>query len=92
MATQNQEDIFATQKRRQFLERCFGTSCGFAATLLMAPLAARRAYGQQAMGDVVGKQPFGRIERSRMESGRSFQLRLPPREPLAILVRTATAD
>ncbi len=63
MATQNQEDIFATQKRRQFLERCFGTSCGFAATLLMAPLAARRAYGQQAMGDVVGKQPFGRIEK-----------------------------
>ncbi len=63
MATQNHEEIFATQQRRQFLERCFGTSCGLAATLLMAPLAARQAYGQQAMGDVVGKQPFGRIEK-----------------------------
>jgi len=45
------------------LERCFGTSCGFAATLLFAPLAARQAYGQEAAGDVVGKRPFGRIEK-----------------------------
>ena len=49
--------------RRKFLERCFGTNCGFAATLLLAPEAARRAYGQKAMGDVIGNRPFGRIEK-----------------------------
>jgi len=63
MITRNQTETVAAQHRRKFLERCFGTSCGFAATLLMAPLAARQAYGQQAMGDVVGKQAFGRIEK-----------------------------
>jgi len=60
---QNQPQIPATQQRRRFLERCFGTSCGFAATLLMAPLAARQTYGQELAGDLVGKQPFGRIEK-----------------------------
>ena len=63
MPMPKQTGSFATQHRRKFLEHCFGTSCGFAATLLMAPLAARQDYGQEAMGDVVGKQPFGRIEK-----------------------------
>ena len=49
--------------RRRFLERCFGTNCGFAATLLLAPVSARRAYGQEALGDVIGNRPFGRIEK-----------------------------
>jgi len=53
----------STPQRRQFLERCFGTSCGFAATLLLAPLLARRAYGQEVSGDVIGKRPYGRIEK-----------------------------
>ena len=63
MTTQNQPPISATQQRRSFLERCFGTSCGFAATLLMAPLAARQSYGQEVVGDTVGKRSFGRIEK-----------------------------
>ena len=66
MTTFNQNRIPETShpsQRRQFLERCFGTSCGFAATLLLAPLAARRAYGQEKAGDVLGKRPFGRIEK-----------------------------
>ena len=49
--------------RRKFLERCFGANCGFAATLLLAPVAARRAYGQEPLGDVIGNRPFGRIEK-----------------------------
>ncbi len=53
----------ADRQRRHFLKRCFGTSCGFAATLLMAPVGARQAYGQEQFGDVVGKRPFGRIEK-----------------------------
>ena len=58
-----QTDEASMPHRRKFLERCFGTNCGFAATLLLAPEAARRAYGQKAMGDVIGKRPFGRIEK-----------------------------
>ena len=55
----------STRQRSQFLERCFGTSCGFAATLLLATQAARRACGQELPGDVVGKRLFGRIEKNR---------------------------
>jgi len=56
-------NVPSTPQRRRFLERCFGTSCGFAATLLLAPLAVRRAYGQEVSGGLVGKRPFGRIEK-----------------------------
>ena len=58
----NDKTQSAVQNRRAFIERCFGTNCGFAATLLLAPLAARQSYGQETYGDVVGKRPFGRIE------------------------------
>ena len=53
----------STTHRREFLKRCFGTSCGFSATLLLAPLLSRRAYGQEVFGSVIGKRPFGRIEK-----------------------------
>lgn len=49
--------------RRQFLERTFSASCGLYATLMFAPAAARRAYGQEVKGDVLGRRPFGRIEK-----------------------------
>lgn len=62
MTKRSLAELSTFKPRRQFLERCFGTSCGFAATLLFAPVAARKAYGQEAIGDVVGKRPFGRIE------------------------------
>jgi len=49
--------------RRQFLKRCFNTSCGYSATLLLAPVLARQAYGKESIGDTVGSRPFGRIEK-----------------------------
>ena len=49
--------------RRDFLKRCFDTSCGFSATLLLAPVLSRRAYGQEVFGDVIGKRSFARIEK-----------------------------
>ena len=52
-----------TSNRRHFLERCFSSSCGFYATLMLAPLTARKAYGQAVYGDILGKRPFGRIEK-----------------------------
>lgn len=52
-----------TSSRRNFLERCFASSCGYYATLMFAPLSARKSYGQSIYGEVLGKRPFGRIEK-----------------------------
>lgn len=49
--------------RRNFLKRCFSTSCGYSATLLLAPTLARKAYGRDALGETLGSRPFGRIEK-----------------------------
>ena len=49
--------------RRSFLKRCFGTSCGFSATLMLSPLLARKAYGREVEGDAIGAKPFARIEK-----------------------------
>ena len=49
--------------RRSFLKRCFGTSCGFSATLLLSPFSALRAYGREVEGDKIGEKPFARIEK-----------------------------
>lgn len=49
--------------RRHFLKRCFSTSCGYSATLLLAPVLARQAYGREALGDTIQSRPFGRIEK-----------------------------
>ena len=49
--------------RRSFLKRCFGTSCGFSATLMLSPLLARKAYGREVEGDAIGAKAFARIEK-----------------------------
>ncbi len=49
--------------RRHFLKRCFSSSCGYSATLLLAPVLAKRAYGREALGETLGSRPFGRIEK-----------------------------
>ena len=49
--------------RRSFLKRCFGTSCGFSATLLLSPTLSRRAYGREVYGEKIGDKPFARIEK-----------------------------
>ncbi|MBK1856571.1 MBL fold metallo-hydrolase [Verrucomicrobiaceae bacterium 5K15] len=49
--------------RRSFLKRCFGTSCGFSATLLLSPLLGRKAYGREMEGQKIGEKPFARIEK-----------------------------
>ena len=49
--------------RRSFLKRCFGTSCGFSATLLLAPALARKTYGREIHGEKIGEKPFARIEK-----------------------------
>lgn len=49
--------------RRAFLKRCFGTSCGFSATLLLSPLLSRKAYGREVTGEKIGDKPFARIEK-----------------------------
>ena len=49
--------------RRSFLKRCFGTSCGFSATLLFSPLMSRQAYGREVQGVKIGEKRFGRIEK-----------------------------
>ena len=51
------------QNRRAFLNRVFGTSCGYAATLAFAPLAVRRAYGRESTHDELAKRPYARLER-----------------------------
>ena len=38
-------------------------SCGFYATVAMAPLAAKRGYGQKVTGQILGSRAFGRIEK-----------------------------
>ena len=50
------------QNRRAFLNRIFGTSCGYVATLSFAPLLARRAYARDSSQLELAKQPFARIE------------------------------
>ena len=80
----------STRQRSQFLERCFGTSCGFAATLLLATQTARRACGQELPGDVVGKRLFGRIEKIADGVWRWCPLRLLPAARQAISVLTTT--
>lgn len=49
--------------RRHFLERSFGSCCGFYATLLLAPTAARQAFAQNPLGKVIAAKPFARIEK-----------------------------
>lgn len=49
--------------RRSFLKRCFGTSCGFSATLLLSPLLSRKTYGREIEGEKIGEKPFARIEK-----------------------------
>lgn len=49
--------------RRSFLKRCFGTSCGFSATLLLSPLLSRQGYGREVVGNKIGEKPFARIEK-----------------------------
>lgn len=49
--------------RRDFLKTCFNSCCGLSATLLLAPVAARRAYGQVPFGEVIGQRSFARIEK-----------------------------
>lgn len=49
--------------RRNFLARSFSTSCGFYATLLFAPAAARQAFAQKPAGKLIAAKPFGRIEK-----------------------------
>ena len=55
--------IMFHSNRRDFLKRCFSTSCGYSATLLLAPVLARQAYGRESLGDTIGARPFGRIEK-----------------------------
>ncbi|MCH6259336.1 MBL fold metallo-hydrolase, partial [Puniceicoccaceae bacterium K14] len=50
------------KNRRSFLKCCFGTSCGFCATLLFSPLGSRKAYGRETQGKQIGKRPYARIE------------------------------
>ena len=50
------------QNRRAFLNRTFGASCGYAATLSFAPLIARRAYARDSSQPELAKRPFARIE------------------------------
>lgn len=52
-----------TDNRRTFLKRCFGTSCGFSATLLLSPLSSRKALGRTIEGEKIGEKPFARIEK-----------------------------
>ena len=51
------------QDRRSFLKRCFGTSCGFSATLLLSPLGSRQAYGREIAGNKIGEKAFARVEK-----------------------------
>ena len=50
------------QNRRAFLNRIFGTSCGYVASLSFAPRHARRAYARDSLQPELAKQPFARIE------------------------------
>ncbi|MGZ0709894.1 MBL fold metallo-hydrolase [Coraliomargarita sp. W4R53] len=49
--------------RRSFLKCCFGTSCGFCATLLLSPVLSRKSYGRDLQGEKIGEKPFARIEK-----------------------------
>jgi len=49
--------------RRSFLRQCFGSSCGFSATLLLSPLLSRQSYGREIQGEKIGEKPFARIEK-----------------------------
>ncbi len=48
--------------RREALKNSIEVACGLAVVSAFAPFAARRAYGQEVFGNVVGERPFGRIE------------------------------
>ena len=52
-----------TNDRRAFLKRCFGTTCGFSATLLLSPLLSRKAFGREIKGEKIEEKPFARIEK-----------------------------
>lgn len=49
--------------RRHFLKRCFSLSCGYSATLLLAPVLAKKSYGREAIGETLATQPFARVEK-----------------------------
>lgn len=49
--------------RRQYVRNCFAASCGFYATLNMAPATSRRAFAQEKFGQVESERPYGRIEK-----------------------------